>query len=103
MQIRNKYSDRGNKEELVLLIKLTKRAEDLGFKVKDKLYLEDGSYYGKIFRYFTIKQINTFLDDSKKDQYADIFIKVNRTIDGGAIGGKIVDGKLIWDYWAERG
>ncbi len=85
-------------EEIEFLIKLTKRAEYLGYEIKDKLYYEDGRYIGKIFRFFTLDQSETFFDDSKKDQYADIFLKANESINGGTLGGKNVGGKIVWDY-----
>jgi len=95
-KIRKKYNNDGGEEEIKLMIKLTKRAEKLGFKVKDKLYLEDGRYFGKIFRVFTMNQINTFMNDSKKDQYAEIFIEANKGIDKGVVRGEIIDGKVVW-------
>lgn len=96
-EVRKRYEETGWKEELEFLIKLTKRVEDLGYKIKDKLYLEDGRYIGQIVRLFTLDQAKTFFDDSKKDQYADIFLKANEAIKGGIVRGRSVNGKVVWD------
>jgi len=91
-------------KELELMIKLTNRAELLGFEINDKLYLDGNkdTYYGKIFRFFSMDNVNDFLDDSKKDKYEDIFVEAFESIEKGSISGKVINEKIIWEKRNER-
>ena len=84
-------------EELELMFELTKKAELLGFKIKDKLYLDDGRYYGKIFRFFSDTDAKDFLNSNKKTECSDFFINAFESMGKGYCQGKFVDGQIIWE------
>ena len=79
------------------MIRATERAEMLGFKIKDKLYFDDKTYYGKIFRFFSVDDMDSFFDDSKINQYPDFFTRACETEKRGFCRGMVVEGKITWE------
>ena len=65
-------------KEIQDMIDITKYAEKIGLKIKDKLYPEgwDGQYFGMVFRCFSLEQIENFYNCKTAKEASDIILDV---------------------------
>lgn len=79
------------------MINATELAELLGFTIKDKLYLNEDTYYGKIFRFFSAQDMAIFFDPKRIEEYYDCFIRAFKTMQQDSCPGFVIHGKVIWE------
>lgn len=98
-------------EDFKIMIKATRRAESLGFEMKEKCYFspplkencyyyfkgKKSYYYGTIFRCFSLQDYSDFFNDSKINEYSDIFIRVHERYKTGCHSATVIDGDIHWE------